>query len=81
MLRQNTQDKNQYLYPRGSYHGKFTPEKLVFNANLQEFSQRVGYISALETGGKLTTEEAYQSVKALWKDLKNSYQQIDSDLS
>ncbi len=64
--------KDSFLYPRSRYYGEFTPEHLAFNANLQEFSQKVSYISALETGGKLSSEQAYEQVKCLWKQLKHS---------
>jgi len=64
--------KNSFLYPRSRYYGPFTPEYLAFNANLQEFSQRVSYIVALETGGKLSPEQAYEQMKCLWKQLKQS---------
>lgn len=66
------ESKNSFLYPRSAYYGRFTPEHLAFNANLQEFAQRVSYISALETGGKLSPEEAYIKIKVLWKQLKQS---------
>ncbi|ELS31139.1 hypothetical protein Pse7429DRAFT_3741 [Pseudanabaena biceps PCC 7429] len=49
----------KYLFPRSRYYGKFTPENLIFNANLQEFSHRVSIISSLETGGKISSREAY----------------------
>lgn len=64
--------KNSFLYPQSRYRGKFTPEYLAFNANLQEFAQKVSYISALETGGKLSSEQAYEQVKSLWKKLESS---------
>lgn len=64
--------KNQFFYPRGKYHGEFTPENLAFNANLQEFAQRIGIVCSLETGGKISPEAAYQQIKALWKELKQS---------
>ena len=64
--------KDSFLYPRSRYYGDFTPEHRAFNANLQEFSQKVSYISALETGGKLSSEQAYEQVKCLWKQLKHS---------
>lgn len=64
--------KRQFLYPYGRYHGDFTPENLAFNANLQEFAQRVGIVCNLETGGKISPENAYQQIKALWKELKQS---------
>ena len=62
--------KDSFLYPRSRYYGQFSPEHLAFNANLQEFAQRVSYISALQTGGKLSSEEAYDKIKSLWKQLK-----------
>jgi hypothetical protein len=61
-----------FLYPRRAYRGSFQPQNLVFNANLQEFAQRVNYISNLETNGKLSPEESYKEIKALWKQLKQS---------
>jgi hypothetical protein len=69
-------DKDNFLYPRGSYHGQVKPENLVFNANLQEFAQRVSYICNLETGGKLPPEKAYKQIKNLWKDLKRSKKEL-----
>lgn len=65
-------DKENFLYPRSTYRGAFTPENLAFNANIQEFAQRVATICNLETGGKMTAEEAYEAIKALWKQLKHS---------
>ncbi|MEH1924723.1 DUF7219 family protein [Nostoc sp.] len=83
MLKPNHEDKNSFLYPRDRYHGKFQPNNLVFNANLQEFSQRVSYITSLETGGKLSPEEAFSQIEALWKRLEDSKNKlgIGSDLS
>ena len=65
-----------FLYPRNRYRGEVKPENLVFNANLQEFSQRITYICCLETGGKLTPEESYREIKSLWKQLKRSKKQL-----
>ncbi|BCX11417.1 MAG: hypothetical protein KatS3mg067_0355 [Thermosynechococcus sp.] len=65
-------DKQKFLFPISSYRGPFTLQNLAFNANLQEFAQRVSYICALETGGKITSDEAYNQIKALWKQLKKS---------
>lgn len=72
---------SKFLYPHSSYRGKFTPERLVFNANLQEFAQRITYICNLETAGKVTTEEAYRQIKALWKQLKRSRKDLGLDES
>ncbi len=65
-------DHSNFLHPRSRYRGHFKPENLVFNANLQEFASRVMTISNLETGGKISPEDSYREIKALWKDLKRS---------
>jgi hypothetical protein len=67
---------NQYLYPHASYRGTIKPENLVFNANLQEFAQRIGYIANLETAGKISPREAYEKANALWESLEASYHQL-----
>jgi hypothetical protein len=83
MVQPNYQDRNSFLYPRNRYYGQVKPENLVFNANLQEFAQRVSYITNLETAGKLSTEQAFRQLEALWKQLESSKNQlgIGSDIS
>jgi hypothetical protein len=72
-------DLHNFLYPLSRYRGNVKPESLVFNANLQEFSQQIGYICNLQTGGKLEPGEAYQHIRSLWHQLKQSYQQLGID--
>lgn len=67
---------NSFLYHNNRYNGQFNPENLVFNANLQEFTQKISYICSLETSGKLTPEDSYKQIKQLWKDLKRSKKQL-----
>lgn len=71
---------NDFLYPRSRYRGQVKPEdlpkSLVFNANLQEFAQRISYICNLETAGKIAPEEAYQQIRTLYKALKRSKKQL-----
>jgi sigma54-dependent transcription regulator len=64
--------KENFLFPRSKYWGEFTPQQLAFNANLQEFAQRVSFVCNLETGGKMSADEAYDEIKRLWQDLKRS---------
>lgn len=73
MQKPNQVDIHSFLYRRHRYCGQCKPEALVFNANLQEFAQRVSYISNLETAGKLSPQESYQQINALWEQLKRSY--------
>ncbi len=69
-------ERDGFFLPRTRYHGEFKPENLVFNANLQEFAQKVSYITALETSGKLSPYEAYKKIQALWKQLKESKKEL-----
>ncbi len=68
--------KEEFLYPTARYRGEFTPEHLAFNANLQEFAQRVSLLCGLETSGKIPPEEAYDDIKRLWKQLKESKENL-----
>ncbi|QLE48190.1 hypothetical protein FD724_08680 [Nostoc sp. C057] len=83
MTKLNSQDKNSFLYPRSYYYGQLKPENLVFNANLQEFAQKISYITSLETSGKLSPERAFRQIETLWKQLEDSKNnlEIGSDLS
>lgn len=66
-----------FLYPRIPYAGQFKPEYLAFNAKLQDFSQRVNYICCLQTGGKISPEEAYKQIHELWKQLKRAKKALE----
>jgi hypothetical protein len=72
-------EKDNFLFPTGRYYGEFTPEKLLFDANLQEFSHRVTIICALENGGKIPPLDAYNQIKALWQKLSNSRDNLLAD--
>ena len=69
-------NKDDFFYPRSRYYGQVKPENLVFNANLQEFTQKISYICNLETSGKIAPEEAYEQIKALWKQLKRTKKEL-----
>ncbi len=67
---------HDFLSPRHSFHGQVNPENLVFNANLQEFADRVNYISCLATAGKLSAVEAHAQIQQLWQNLDRSKRQL-----
>ena len=69
-------DRSDFLYPRSRYYGQVKPENLVFNANLQEFAQKVNLICDLETGGKIPPQDDYKQIKKLWKELKRTKKQL-----
>lgn len=73
------QNNSRFLYPRSSYRGAVRPENLVFNANLQEFSQRVRLICGLQTNGKVSAEAAYEQISDLWQQLSLSKHQLGID--
>ena len=81
MSKPNPTNQFNFLHPRHPYRGSWTPKNLIFNANLQEFAQQVGYISALQTNGKISPYVAYEQIKSLWKQLKASQKQLGSETS
>lgn len=76
MTSNSNNSKDRFLYPRASYRGEFTPENMTFNANLQEFAQKVSLLCNLETNGKVSPVEAYKEIKQLWKQLKRSKEEL-----
>ena len=69
-------DHATFIAPCSTYRGVVRPENLVFNANLQEFAQRVGFICNLETNGKLSPEAAFHELQSLWASLEGSYENL-----
>ena len=72
-------DKDRFLNPIAKYQGEFSIENLAFNHNLQEFANRISIICSLETGGKISSDDAYNQIKDLWKQLKNSKRNLSPD--
>ncbi|ACK68904.1 conserved hypothetical protein [Gloeothece citriformis PCC 7424] len=66
-----------FLYPKHHYRGKWTANTFLFNANLQEFSQKINYLSNLVANGKLSPEDAYQSIENLYQQLELSKQNLE----
>jgi hypothetical protein len=55
------------------YHGEdWSPERVAFHQNLEQFAERVGLIVALQANGKITQDIAYAEIRQLWKELKDS---------
>ena len=69
-------DINKFFYQKYDYRGNFTPQSLVFNANLQEFAAAVSYICSLETVGKISPEDAYNQISEFWQHLERSYVEL-----
>lgn len=69
-------NRTEFFHPHARYRGQVKPENLVFNANLQEFAQKVSLISCLETGGKLSPQESYEQIESLWKQLERSRKEL-----
>ncbi|MBH8566208.1 hypothetical protein I8748_29305 [Nostoc sp. CENA67] len=76
MIKIDQKDKNNFICPRSRYYGGIKLENLMFNANLQEFAHKVSFIANLETGGKLSPEQAYEQIQTLWKKLEHSKEEL-----
>ena len=68
--------KERFISPYSNYRGEAKPQHIVFDANLQTFSQKVMLISALENNGKISPYDAYTQIKGLWKKLKTSKKEL-----
>lgn len=56
-----------------SFRGEnWTPQRLVFHQNLEQFAERVGLIVGLQANGKIDQDVAYDEIKSLWAELKES---------
>lgn len=69
-------NKSNFLYPQNRYYGEVKPENLVFNANLQEFAQKVSFITSLATNGKIPLEKAFIDIETLWQELTNTKKEL-----
>lgn len=55
------------------YRGEdWTPERLAFHQNLEQFADRVGLIVGLQGNGKISQELAYDQIRMLWAALRDS---------
>ena len=55
------------------FHGPdWTPQRVAFHQNLEEFADRVGLIVGLQSNGKVSQEKAFEQIKDMWKSLKVS---------
>jgi len=56
-----------------SFRGEnWSPQRLVFHQNLEQFAERVGLIVGLQANGKIDQDTAYDEIKSLWAELKES---------
>jgi hypothetical protein len=62
------------------YRGNdWSPERLMFHQNLESFAERVGLIVGLQSNGKLSQDQAYDQIRAIWEELKDSKDLLIND--
>ena len=60
-----------------SYRGSdWSPERLAFHQNLEHFADRVGLIVGLQANGKISQEHAYDEIRQIWKQLRESHSEL-----
>ena len=60
-----------------SFRGdNWSPQRLIFHQNLEQFAERVGLIVGLQANGKIDQDAAYDEIKSLWAELKESKQDL-----
>ena len=68
---------HSHLEAHTSFRGEdWSPEKLAFHQNLEQFADRVGLIVALQGNGKVSQDFAYAEIKQIWQQLKNSHLEL-----
>ena len=61
------------MEPHSGYRGSdWTPQRLMFHQNLESFAERVGLVVGLQSNGKMSQEQAYDEIRRIWNDLKES---------
>ena len=61
------------MEPHSTYRGSdWTPQRLMFHQNLESFAERVGLVVGLQSNGKMSQEQAYDEIRRIWNDLKES---------
>lgn len=70
-------EEQRLLFLMAQYKGEFSLQNLVFNANLQEFAQRVSYIHALHSENEITNSDAYYLIEQIWEELTRSKKELD----
>jgi transcriptional regulator with AAA-type ATPase domain len=53
-------------------HQANTPEEIIFDNNIREFTAKIEHVCGLEQNGKISQREAYRRIRDLWKQLKKS---------
>jgi hypothetical protein len=66
---------NEFLYPHRRYQGLADSER-NFHEKLEDFAQQVSFTCNLETGGKLSPEDAFERLGRLWQDLQVSKEEL-----
>jgi hypothetical protein len=55
------------------YRGEnWSPERLAFHQNLETFADRIGLIVGLQANGKIGQDQAFNEIRQLWSQLKES---------
>lgn len=72
---------NERMTRISRYYGNLNPKHLLFNANLQDFVRRVELISSLQTGGKISPQEAIERIDLIWQEVKSYEEESGINLS
>ena len=57
------------------------PDWNEFERSLMHFGTRIDVIMAMQMADKISEEEAYQQVKAMYKELKKAHKKFDKEHS
>jgi hypothetical protein len=57
-----------------NYINCFTPDNLIFDSDLQEFTRKLDILCSLEETGKIKAAQAYEQIKKLCEKIHNMHE-------
>ncbi|OKH28675.1 hypothetical protein NIES2101_43590 [Calothrix sp. HK-06] len=65
-------NEENFLCSKRSYYSQIKPGGLIFYSNLKKITHKVTVINNLEALGEITSQEASEKIKRLWRSLNRT---------
>lgn len=72
-------DKSRSLPYESNYNVDLNSIYVIYNPYLQDLAQKISYISAQESRGKISSEQADRQIYSLWEEFKRTKMELKGD--
>lgn len=72
-------DKSSSLPYESNYNLDLNSIYVIYNPYLQDLAQKISYISALESKGKISSDQANRQIYSLWEEFKRTKMELKAD--